>query len=422
MLNLRENIQLAVNGLVSNKMRALLTMLGIIIGISSVITIMTIGDSLTRSVMDVFSDMGANSVQVMITDKADENGNTDWSRPWEDEDYLSDEALAAYTDRFADEIDAWAVQVNIGNGQVQNGRKQLEVNAVGMNAGALAIQNIDIVAGHDLSEREVAGDKRVAVVSIQFLEKLFPGVTPQEALGQEVKLRTATGLNTFTIVGAYNYEISGPMAAMSGDTTGVFIMPIGVAKTISSNDTDGYNWFQVRAKPGVELETFAKQTVAFLNDNYYRGNRYVETSYQNMDSMIGQMTSMMSMMQIAISVIAAISLLVGGIGVMNIMLVSVTERTREIGTRKALGAKNSAIRIQFIVESMIICLIGGAIGVLLGTTFGRVGSLALGAPGWPSPVIVMIAVLFSMGIGVFFGYYPANKAAKLDPIEALRYE
>ena len=141
-----------------------------------------------------------------------------------------------------------------------------------------------------------------------------------------------------------------------------------------------------------------------------------------MDSMIGSMTSIMSTVSLAIGVIAAISLLVGGIGVMNIMLVSVTERTREIGTRKALGAKNTAIRIQFIVESMIICLIGGILGVALGTTLGRVGSTLLGAPGWPTLSIVLIAVGFSMAIGVFFGYYPANKAAKLDPIEALRYE
>ena len=141
-----------------------------------------------------------------------------------------------------------------------------------------------------------------------------------------------------------------------------------------------------------------------------------------MDSMIGQMTATLGTMKMAVSVIAAISLLVGGIGVMNIMLVSVTERTREIGTRKALGAKNSAIRVQFIVESMIICLIGGVIGVLLGTTLGRLGSVVLGAPSWPSPVVVLVAVTFSMAIGVFFGYYPANKAAKLDPIEALRYE
>ena len=146
------------------------------------------------------------------------------------------------------------------------------------------------------------------------------------------------------------------------------------------------------------------------------------TAAQNMDSMIGSMTSMLNTMSMAIGVIAGISLLVGGIGVMNIMLVSVTERTREIGTRKALGAKNSAIRIQFIVESMIICLMGGILGVAMGTGLGRLGSTLLGSPAWPSLGIVLIAAAFSMAIGVFFGYYPANKAAKLNTIEALRYE
>ena len=131
---------------------------------------------------------------------------------------------------------------------------------------------------------------------------------------------------------------------------------------------------------------------------------------------------MMGTVQIAIAVIAAISLLVGGIGVMNIMLVSVTERTREIGTRKALGAKNSAIRMQFIVESVIICLIGGLIGIAVGMALGYGGAKLLGFPATPSLSAILIAVGFSMAIGIFFGYYPANKAAKLDPIEALRYE
>jgi putative ABC transport system permease protein len=130
----------------------------------------------------------------------------------------------------------------------------------------------------------------------------------------------------------------------------------------------------------------------------------------------------MSTLSLAISVIAAISLLVGGIGVMNIMLVSVTERTREIGVRKALGAPDSAIRVQFIVESMIICLIGGIFGILLGTGLGALGGILLKATAVPSLSGVVVAVGFSMAIGVFFGFYPANKAAKLDPIEALRYE
>ena len=141
-----------------------------------------------------------------------------------------------------------------------------------------------------------------------------------------------------------------------------------------------------------------------------------------MSTMVESMSTIMNTLSIAISVIAGISLLVGGIGVMNIMLVSVTERTREIGTRKALGATNSDIRMQFVVESMIVCLIGGVIGIIVGTTMGYIGSSLISEPSYPTAGYIALAVGFSMAIGVFFGYYPANKAAKLDPIEALRYE
>jgi putative ABC transport system permease protein len=138
--------------------------------------------------------------------------------------------------------------------------------------------------------------------------------------------------------------------------------------------------------------------------------------------MISGVSNMLGTLSIAISVIAGISLLVGGIGVMNIMLVSVTERTREIGTRKALGARNSDIMAQFITEAIIICVIGGAIGIILGLLLGDFGANLLGYPAAPSMETIIIAVAFSMLIGTFFGFYPARKAAKLDPIEALRYE
>ncbi|MDD2554008.1 MAG: FtsX-like permease family protein, partial [Desulfotomaculaceae bacterium] len=154
----------------------------------------------------------------------------------------------------------------------------------------------------------------------------------------------------------------------------------------------------------------------------YENNTKWDAGVMNMESAISTMTSMLDTVSLAVAVIAAISLLVGGIGVMNIMLVSVTERTREIGTRKALGARNSYIKLQFIVESVIICVIGGFVGIIFGLLLGSLGASLLGYPATASTGIILLSVSITMLIGVFFGYYPANKAAKLDPIEALRYE
>ena len=172
---------------------------------------------------------------------------------------------------------------------------------------------------------------------------------------------------------------------------------------------------------GVNSTDLSGKVQQFLNV-YYRTNPNFQVMAFSMESMVNSFASMLSTIQVAISVIAGISLLVGGIGVMNIMLVSITERTREIGTRKALGATNQSIRMQFIIEAMIICLIGGAIGVAVGVGGGSAAANGLGYPARASVSSIVIALVFSMSIGVFFGYYPANKAAKMDPIEALRYE
>lgn len=170
-----------------------------------------------------------------------------------------------------------------------------------------------------------------------------------------------------------------------------------------------------------EKSDFANQIEAFFTP-YYRNNDTYKISTSTLESMTESMNEMIQTVSIAIAFIAGISLLVGGIGVMNIMLVSITERTREIGTRKALGARDSHIKLQFITESVILCLIGGVLGILAGFLLGAIAATVLGVSATVPVLAILIAVGFSMVIGMFFGYYPASKAAKLNPIDALRYE
>lgn len=223
------------------------------------------------------------------------------------------------------------------------------------------------------------------------------------------------------VVGVYKYEQSamGLSLVSEKDTQTDFYIPLKTAQEISHSQ--GFAQFTVITADGLDSDAFADTTAGFFAP-YYRNNRDFQPMAFSMASMVEIMSDMLSTITTAIAVIAGIALLVGGIGVMNIMLVSITERTREIGTRKALGAPNSAIRLQFIIESIVICLIGGLIGIVLGVVLGMSAANLLGASATPSLGSILLSLGFSMAIGIFFGYYPANKAARMDPIEALRYE
>ena len=422
MTQLYENILLAISGLRANKMRALLTMLGIIIGIGSVIGIVMVGDSMTNSMTSSLQEMGANTVQISLQQRESENG-TSYSVYMDEEDYINDEMIEAFLQDYGDVVESVSLQESMGSGRVTEGHRYANVSISGVNSGYQSANHLTMLGGRFIGDKDNKGVKNVAVVSDRLVNNMFG--QGQNPLGKEIKVNCGKEQYTFTIIGVYQYEQNAMMAMMGAaasdaDITTDLFIPIQTEWKLTGT-IEGYYYINVMTKQGTDSRALAQDFQDYFN-RFYTRNQDFQIMAISLDSVIDQYASMMGTVQVAIAVIAVISLLVGGIGVMNIMLVSVTERTREIGTRKALGAKNSAIRMQFIVESVIICLIGGIIGIIFGMLLGYAGASLLGFPAHPSVDAILIAVCFSMAIGVFFGYYPANKAAKLDPIEALRYE
>lgn len=427
---LLENIRLALTGLRANKMRALLTMLGIIIGIASVIAIMTVGNSLTAELNKEFASMGASNIEVLITRKINEEDvNTDGmiytesyrDRRPTDDDYITNEMIRAYIEAFEGKVRAIAAYENVATAQVKEGNLYANVNINGVNLGQIYTDKTKIISGRVFSDRELSDSGKVCIVSDKFVNNMYDGDT-EAAIGQSVPVELSGKRYSFVIVGVYEYEQNSYSfeAVSDKDIYTQMFIPIRTAKAITH--TNNYSQFAVIGETDVDVNTFMEETKNFFN-KYYARNKDFEVMTYSMSSYLEEMNKMLGTMTLAIAVIAGIALLVGGIGVMNIMLVSITERTREIGTRKALGAPNSSIRMQFIVESIVICLIGGIIGMLLGILMGYGGVKLIQSTAFEVSVkSVLISIGFSMGIGVFFGYYPANKAAKMDPIEALRYE
>ncbi|MGN0532372.1 MAG: ABC transporter permease [Eubacterium sp.] len=424
-----DNILLALESLKMNKMRAILTMLGIVIGIGSVIAISTVGSSLSSSINSSMSSLGAGNITVSLSQKSSDDESADkvnikkFARQTpESQDLISEEMIAEYKSTFKDEVKYIELSNTVGTGSVtsqQDSSTTVSLNVIGTNDDYKDAEELNVMYGRYIDNNKDE-NRNVCVVSDYFVENTL-NVSPQNAIGEKIKVAINNNLYSFFIAGVYQYEseTTSTQNNDSNQTTDLYL-PLATSTKIGGTNY-GYESITVITSETTDTTTFINTTGDFFA-SFYTNNDVWTCEASSLESVMSTVTSMISTISIAIGAIAAISLLVGGIGVMNIMLVSITERTKEIGTRKALGAPNNSIRLQFITESVVICLIGGIIGILFGVGLGSIISKVIGFSASPSLLSIIGSVAFSMLVGVVFGYTPANKAAKLDPIEALRYE
>ncbi|MDY2987932.1 MAG: ABC transporter permease [Peptoniphilus sp.] len=416
-MNILENITMALEGLKLNKMRSFLTMLGIIIGIASVISILTIGQAMSKSVSDGFDKFNKNMFQVGLRPKE----GYSWT-DIQNRDFFKSEDTEFLKQRFGSFIKFIILQGDGKGAKIKTEQgKDLKVNINPSTEGVKEIQKLKMLSGEFYNENDVQAYREVCIISDKVAKDLFGGYS--EALGKEVEVDTGNGIYVYRCKGVYKNETInfGALGGQTEDSTTLYIPYTVGVRDFEKNDQKFMN-FSIITNKAEDIDFATKEIEKYYNENKFAENEVVRVEAKSIGSELEQITSIMSNVKLAIGGIAAISLLVGGIGVMNILLVSVTERTREIGVRKALGATSKDIRGQFITESIIICIIGGIIGVLLGGSLGYLASSMMKLPTLPNILSIVIAVGFSMSIGIFFGYYPANKAAKLNPIDALRYE
>jgi putative ABC transport system permease protein len=424
---LLENIRLAILALKANKLRTFLTMLGIIIGLTSVVMIMTIGNAMNNMVNTQMGDMGANNFYLFVnmrsTDADGNEINYETARGMKSSDYISKEMMEDIQTKYKDKIEGISLSLSAGSAKIQRGKDAAKIKIYGMNPLAVKSGNLKVLAGSSFAAGDYSRGSKVCLVSDRYVNVLYGG-DMNAALGENVEAAIDGKYYTYTIVGIYEYNAKSMGAAGVADKdleTECFV-PLRAVVQQNPQLTDSIQEITLVASEGNDPTITAAQIAKYLNERYYKNNDTYEIYPYSLKQEAEALQKLLNSVKLAFLAVGAISLLVGGIGVMNIMIVSIVERTREIGTRKALGATNGSIRMQFITESMVVCLVGGAIGITLGILLGQVAGMLLGANGMPSVLGVLGCLLFSMAFGVFFGYYPANRAAKLNPIEALRYE
>lgn len=388
-----QSFKLAIKSIWSNKMRSFLTMLGIIIGVASVIILVSIVNGYMSSVVESFSSMGVNRISVRLTNLSSRSVDVDEMYSFYDE----------HKDLFAQMSPSVSVSA-----VVKKGEDSLDYTSVGgYSEEYLDIMGYELESGRNISYADIVARNKVCVVGYYVASELFGG--PQEALNQTVKVNGYA----FTIVGVAERQDEDELE--EGGTDDFLWMPYSIATKLSrSADITSYTFATITTD---NTDTCKTEIENYLYEVYKDEDLYDVTANSELLDSLNEQIAMMSGM---LGGIAGISLLVAGVGVMNIMLVSVTERTREIGIRKSLGAKRGTIMQQFVIEAAVTSSIGGIIGIILGAIVTQVAGNLIGITATPTPVAVIISFSVSVGIGLIFGYMPANRAAKLNPIDALR--
>ena len=414
-MNVYEALRLAWSGLLSNRLRSGLTMLGILIGVGAVILLVAFGNGASVQVQSQVQSLGSNIVYIYPTAARGAGGVSQGfgsasTLTQADVDALKDKGQAP------DIVTAIPVTNAAGNMTWQN--QNWFAQTTGSTEDFAQVRNYQVATGAMFTAADVNADAKVVVVGQTVIDNLFSG---QDPVGQTIKINR----QSFRVVGTFAPKGSQGL----GNQDNVAVVPISSAWAYLSGGR-GRNISQIviEATDSGSVQSAQQEATQILLNRHNIGDPtqadFTTQSQQDILNTVGQITQTLT---ILLGSIAAISLVVGGIGIMNIMLVTVTERTREIGIRKAIGARRRDILLQFLIESMVLSGLGGLLGIAAGWLIAlQIGSIKIAGGTLPQPVVsipsVLLAFGVSVGIGLFFGIYPANRAAGLHPIEALRYE
>lgn len=409
MINIPSTIKISLRSIRVNKMRSALTMLGIIIGVGAVITMLAVGTGARQKIEEQIASMGSNLLIVLpgatTSGGVRMGAGTQSTLSMSDAEAIQNECQAVL----------YVAPVLGGVAQVVYGNQNWSTGITGTTPGMFDIRDWRFSEGRPFTDDDVRSASKVCLLGQTVVNNLFGSIDP---VGQIVRIKNVP----FTVIGVLESKGQSPGGQDQDDT--IFIPVTTAQKKLFGTAFPGMvRIISVKAKSAEDLSAAEKQITELLRQRHHIGPKQDDDfSVRNLTQMMQAAEQSARVMGWLLGSVASVSLLVGGIGIMNIMLVSVTERTREIGIRMAVGAKTWDIRLQFLIEALILSLIGGIFGIILGISGSQLLSMMADWPTIVSPLSILLAFSFSGIVGIFFGYYPAMKASRLDPIEALRYE